>query len=84
MSGSRDVIEGAGGRGRWRYLCFAFALTGPPGFLIRCPHRRLAGQKKKKDNNKEGRGGKKQAMSKQFRLEAARYRGTVTHARDLR
>lgn len=34
------------GRGQG-YLCFAFALTGPSGFLVRCPFCRLGNKKKK-------------------------------------
>lgn len=33
------------------YLCFAFALTGPPGFLVRCPLGHLGDKSKERDDN---------------------------------
>lgn len=84
LSGSRDVIEGAGeGSVALPLFCLCSDRTAWFPHPVPTPSPSRA-KNPKKNNNKEGRGGKKQAMSKRFQLEAARYRGTVTHARDLR
>lgn len=36
----------------WGYLCFAFALTGSPGILVRCPFRCLGNRNKAKKKKK--------------------------------
>lgn len=53
------------------YLRFAFALTGPPGLLIRCPFSRLGDKKNNNKKNRDHKKGEKQST------EAVRYHRTV-------